>query len=414
MIKLMPRGGTRRPPRAVTKFAYALHKHRAKNLTQDLARRGKKRTIGRPVIVGFLGANIGLGYAARLYWQAFQDMGLDPATIDLSKSFANFHHGLLPQTTAIDDSAGPMVFVINPPEIPRAINILKNLGVNLSGRLRILACAWEQEQAPPQWADICSMFDVVWAPSHFVKSAIEFVSHVPVERVPYPLSSQAVPDVDVPENPIVADKFTILSAFDDQSTRSRKNPDATISVFREAFGDDPSVQLVLKASNLSICAAEILRERLSNYSNIILFTGALTDNEMLSLVAQCDAILSLSRAEGFGLLSAQSLSLGVAVIATAGTGSAEFESCPDYTPIPFTPVPPSDAVEPYRAEWGAWHEPDEKAAISALRSVRNKRQNRSVDVKSWWEERFSPSAIWASVHPDTQYYFALSEATKKA
>jgi glycosyltransferase involved in cell wall biosynthesis len=98
--------------------------------------------------------------------------------------------------------------------------------------------------------------------------------------------------------------------------------------------------------------------------NIRLMDERLDGDAVTALVASADVLLSLHRAEGFGLVLADAMALGVRVIATGWSGNLDF--CPPETRVPFRLVPASDRQHTYALAGAAWAEPDIAAAARML------------------------------------------------
>ena len=88
-----------------------------------------------------------------------------------------------------------------------------------------------------------------------------------------------------------------------------------------------------------------------------------------ALIASADVLVSLHRAEGFGLTLAEAMALGTAVIATEGSGNQDFMDNDCARLIPASPIPVEDPQGIYQGQ--TWADPDVTAAAAALRSLRD-------------------------------------------
>jgi glycosyltransferase involved in cell wall biosynthesis len=88
------------------------------------------------------------------------------------------------------------------------------------------------------------------------------------------------------------------------------------------------------------------------------------------LIAGSDAVISLHRSEGFGLVLAEAMLAEVPVIATAWSGNTDFIDDDCAIPIPYKLIPATDAQGLYDAPESHWAEPDTEAAARALRRLR--------------------------------------------
>src|SRR5258705_7341124 len=86
------------------------------------------------------------------------------------------------------------------------------------------------------------------------------------------------------------------------------------------------------------------------------------------LIAGCDAILSLHRSEGFGLILAEALYLGKPVVATGWSGNMDFMNSGNSCPVAFQLVRLDHTFGAYAA--GAqWAEPDVDHASRMMRRL---------------------------------------------
>jgi glycosyltransferase involved in cell wall biosynthesis len=91
--------------------------------------------------------------------------------------------------------------------------------------------------------------------------------------------------------------------------------------------------------------------------------------EVLSLIHECDCLISLHRSEGFGLTLAEAMSLGRPVICTAYSGNMDFTK-PEHTFLvqhEMRQVGPGS--EPYDPDC-YWAEPSIDHAVEQMRRVR--------------------------------------------
>jgi glycosyltransferase involved in cell wall biosynthesis len=94
-----------------------------------------------------------------------------------------------------------------------------------------------------------------------------------------------------------------------------------------------------------------------------------TDADVLSLIAGADVLVSLHRAEGFGLTPAEAMALGTPVLATAWSGVLDFMDGDCALMVPAELVPVDDPQGIYRGRQ-TWAEPDIPAAAGALVRLR--------------------------------------------
>jgi glycosyltransferase involved in cell wall biosynthesis len=147
-----------------------------------------------------------------------------------------------------------------------------------------------------------------------------------------------------------------------------------IRAFQRAFpqsaGDNPPVQLVLKANSAEQFPeqAAALRELCQGDPRIHWIETLLSDAELLALYNRADALVSLHRAEGFGLTLAEAMAQGIPVIATGYSGNLEFMPPGSALLVPWQPIQLERSSGDYVA--GAmWAEPDLNAAALAMRRL---------------------------------------------
>ncbi len=198
----------------------------------------------------------------------------------------------------------------------------------------------------------------------------------PIWHLPYPLNLK--PEIfgrdemrqrfGIPE-----DCFAVFFNFDIRSGYDRKNPEGAMEAFALAFPKEPNVRFVLKVSSADSDSAKMtaLNEKASHLGiadRLLLITDNLPRKEMLSLIASCDAYLSLHRGEGLGLGMLEAMSVGVTVIATNYGGNTDF--CTEETAflVPYRLVKPQTNFPLYK-HVKEWAEPDVEKAAKYLKSV---------------------------------------------
>ena len=107
-------------------------------------------------------------------------------------------------------------------------------------------------------------------------------------------------------------------------------------------------------------------------SRIHLISESLPRDELLALYGCCDVFLSLHRSEGFGRSLAESLQLGLDVIATDFGGNTDFCTGALAHPVKYNKVPIPRNSYPY-ADGHFWAEPDLIHAASLCQEVALKR-----------------------------------------
>lgn len=361
-----------------------------------------------PVAVGgLLSTANGLGEGARLCLDALHDLGWNARHADLSSYFLRPDlPEVLPGAVAQVGEGGTLILHINGPYMPYAA---LRLGRSfLDGRRIIGYWAWELPSMGPDWRRGLRHVHEIWVPSRFTASALPPDTNVPVRIVPHPVrpppTSRARDRFG-----LRSDLFVVLTAFDMGSSYVRKNPRAAIAAFRRAFGDDPNCLLLLKVGNSTDAswAMHDLESAISGMSNVRLMQQTLMRIEMAALVASADCVLSLHRAEGFGLLLAEAMQLGVPVVATGWSGNLDFMTPDDSLLVGHRLVPVSDPQGTYTVPGTFWADPDIEEAASWLTQLRRDREFRNsmaVRARDAASERLSLAAYRRAIGdalPDT-------------
>ena len=119
------------------------------------------------------------------------------------------------------------------------------------------------------------------------------------------------------------DKAIYLCTFDPRSTLARKNPQAVITAFTEAFkGGSDKVLLVVKALKPSRTTKELqeMYDLIESDNRIRLIEDDLDRRELLMLYSGCDCLVSLHRSEGYGRNIFEARIMGLKIIATGYGG----------------------------------------------------------------------------------------------
>jgi len=265
-------------------------------------------------------------------------------------------------------------------EMPKRMRLL---GIDLKKHYNIGYLAWELAELPDALSFYLDMLQEIWTLSSFCTNSIEKKSTVPVLTVPL----YANPDRTVIKNGreyfnINKDAFLFMFAYDCTSYVSRKNPQAVVQAFLKAFSpEDRHIGLVLKLNYPEKYKGHIdeLRGILSPYPYIYFIDKYLTDDEMRTLIHISDAVVSLHRSEGFGLLPLEAMSLGTPVISTEWSGNMEYMNHMNTALVGYKMIPvDGQYVGSTPGDGLVWADPDIDEAAAYMR--------RMVSDKCWREE----------------------------
>lgn len=266
------------------------------------------------------------------------------------------------------------IFFINAEQTQIAHSVLGR--AVYSGRYNIGFWAWELEKFPHEWQGAFRFVDEVWVPSGFVRDAIGSATGKPVLCMPTPVEFEVPQGMDRMHFGLPRDAFVFLFSYDFNSFVSRKNPEAVIAAFRQAFADGvESVRLLVKSTNgdrfperlekLRVAAGDDLRIEMRD--------GFLSRKETSGLQNAVDGYISLHRAEGFGLGMAECMYLGKPVIATGYSGNMDFMDGENSLLVDYrmTPLHEGDYMN-WRGQ--QWADPDVAHAARLMRQVFDDRE----------------------------------------
>jgi glycosyltransferase involved in cell wall biosynthesis len=311
------------------------------------------RDFHRVIVVAALGRNNGIASGARLQWNALRQMGVDAELLDVTPSLRNplFRMQHRPGSAYVFHTGGP-----------QTASLIGSVLPHVAKAYRIAYWAWELPD-PPAWADCDRNVAEIWTPSAFSRTSLARLSAKPMHVVPHYVPTRPARRRR-PDEP-----FTVLAMADSRSSLSRKNPEGAVRAFRAAFGSSRSARLVLKftGQDEDIRSLEVSLGDLLVDTNVKIVKGYLDNAEISALFQSADVLLSLHRAEGFGLPIMEAMAHGVPVVATGWSGNLTFMSAADSHLVPYNLVPVNDASAIYQGS--IWAEPDLDEAANMLRRL---------------------------------------------
>lgn len=343
-------------------------------------RQGKKGAN----LIGFFGAQSGLGQSVRSLSEALKETGL-PSSRLVAAWHPSPNEASVP--SRFDASLETSIVVLQPESLPTLA--WKHPSVFRSPRL-IAYWTWELAVVPKVFARWAKHFDEIWVPSAFVKDAMEKVAPEKVFVIPPPVRS--LPDKQRSSSPM-----TFLCMADAYSVLERKNPLGVVDAFTQAFTPSDAVRLIIKCLNVDADPANVqrLRDRIGSNPQIELVTQPLSREETDSLLKSADVFVSLHRSEGFGIAIQEAMVMGAPVIATQWSGSADLMREEVSFPVSSRLVTLDAAQGVYEAG-SKWAEPDIAEASRWMRFAYENRaeaQKKGALASEWIRKEFSTRRI---------------------
>jgi glycosyltransferase involved in cell wall biosynthesis len=323
-------------------------------------------------VVGYLNLALGVGEAGRRTLRALSHTGLVVRGLETSLNSPSSRFDTGCGELLIDTSTAPIqVFVINADQIAMVIDHLQDR--IRRDAYRIIVPFWELAHLPDEWLPAYDLVDEVWAATSFMQTGLLEKVTKPVVDMPLMLDFEPPPPIDRSRFNLPRDKFLLFFAFDYLSFIERKNPQAVVEAFKRAFrrpGQTAPAVLVLKTLNADKAPekARPLRAMLADDPDVILIEETLSRAETLSLMGSCDAVASLHRSEGLGLLVAEAMVLGKPVIATDYSATTELVTAETGYPVDCRLIPVGEGEYPFSAGQ-VWADADVDHASWQMRQV---------------------------------------------
>ena len=221
------------------------------------------------------------------------------------------------------------------------------------------------ETLPKKYLEYLKRFDSVWAASTFIYETLTAHGLENVDLIKHPL---VIPSTK-PSFLLSQDILRVLFYFDYDSFPTRKNPEAAIKAFKEAFKNQRDVRLTVKTrGRRDLGRRRWLTEQAVADPRIHVLDKTLTREEMTKLMMDHDVFLSLHRSEGLGLGCAEALVAGKIVVATDFSGTMDFVNDKTGFPVAYRRIPVA-AGEYILAEKATWADPSIDAAAAKLRTI---------------------------------------------
>jgi len=319
-------------------------------------------------VVGWASAATGVGEACRGTLFAAQQSGLPIAVWDLGMSADDDPRRGGTQGLPFET----ILFHVNADMIPVISRLLPS--ALLAGRHRIGFWFWELSYFPIAFADSFRHVDEVWAPTHFCLDAFRAIAPVDLRWMPPCVAAPTEAPADRKSLGIPADSFLFYFTFDALSIPERKNPNGLLSAFAQAVRESSRpLHLLLKVSHLEAqpgLGSQLTRRILDTGLPVTLVTHLMSRREVNSLMAACDAYVSLHRSEGLGLPLIEAMYLNKPVLATGYGGVTDFLDDTTGWVIRHSMQVLEEEQGPYPAG-AVWAEPDPEHAAELMLEVAN-------------------------------------------
>jgi Glycosyltransferase len=275
-------------------------------------------------LIGNIKALSGLGQSCRLVANELQESGID---------FSIYNYSQLGNVKEDDEKWDDRITL----ELPYNINVIHinpyEFGIAFAQlpstvwdyRYNIAFWLWELEEFPDEWVPCISCLNEIWTPSEFISESLRKKTHIPVRTIPYSVNVLMKKEYDRSFFGLPADQFLYLMMYDSYSICERKNPKGAMEAFRKAFDkDNNKVGIIIKINNAVKEDIQLIKEEMEDYQNVYIISETLNKDQVNSLIRCSDVLVSLHRAEGFGLVLAEAMLLGVPTIATNWSSNTEF------------------------------------------------------------------------------------------
>lgn len=318
-------------------------------------------------LAGYLSMDTGVGQAGRGSRAALERLGIETAEVHFDQDL----WGKQIQRRIAQPEGAPFPITLlhaNADETPR---VLGHLPTAATSGGHVIGCwYWELSHFPIGLASSFDFVHEIWAPSRFCEAAFRPLSPVPVRWVPPCVPAlQAGPRKS--QFGIDPNRFTFLVCFDVRSIPERKNPLGAVTAFRRLLAEEPSrpTSLLIKVTGAEARPDWIaaLREAARGLP-VEVRTDSLSREDTDGLIASADALVSLHRSEGLGLLPLEALYLGKPVIATEYGGLTDFFDQETGFPVDYNLVRLEKDLGPYPTG-AVWAEPDLDHATAQMRLV---------------------------------------------
>ena len=320
-------------------------------------------------VIGYLRTASGVGEVGRQTLHTLEAAGVAAEGLDVALNVAASRTDTSCERLLREQVSAPVqIFNINADQLALVVGHVKPRLRRDAWRINIPF--WELSHFPAPWLGQFAEMDEIWAPSRFIQASLAGLLDKPVIHMPVAIEIDRPAPLprerfDLPER-----RFLFFFAFDFLSYLDRKNPKAVVAAFRLAFPRPGVAGLVLKCMNGDMVPDQLaaFQAEIGDRPDIVLIDTTLSRADTLGLLAAVDAVVSLHRSEGLGLLIAEAMLLRKPVIATDYSATREFLTAATGYPVDcqLVPLRPGDYPFPEGQLWAA---PDVSHAAWLMRRL---------------------------------------------
>lgn len=329
-------------------------------------------------VIGFFHSISGIGESARLCAQQLAADGYRVKCTSVERFFRkpeslpwhwpdnNFH-----DKNAV--SINCRIYHLNPPMLPP---VILQMGANdFKKTYNIGYWAWELETIPTEWVNAIRYMNAIITPSRFTTKAIQAYTDYPVLTATHPVTRGEATSgmrtrLNIPEH-----AFLVSTIFSFGSAMERKNPQALIAAFKQAFAHTNDAYLILKANTGGDSQEkQTLLRTVEEHPTIFLIDQEWSRADVLGLIQDSDLYASLHRSEGFGLTLAEAMLLNTPVLTTAWSGNMDFCNEENSFLVPAHPIKVNSGHPEFcEFENATWADADVSFAAQTLQNIYHNR-----------------------------------------
>lgn len=206
------------------------------------------------------------------------------------------------------------------------------------GKYNIAYWHWELTEFPDTWTQLHRYYDEIWTSSRFSSEAIGRKVPLPVLTMPHCIEFP-VPSGDFRQRfALPEDRYLFLVVFDLGSSMERKNPQAALAAYRGLLrrtSRPAALVMKVRGAEANPRAWAELQAAARDLPGCHLMTAPMSRQALYELEQACDCLVSLHRAEGFGLVVAEAMYMGKPAISTNWSATAEFVTADNGCPVAF-------------------------------------------------------------------------------